>query len=60
MFNPIQTSIEIIRRTSLECRVGVSPSVITPKNKPQAPRYDSMFPTPIRPGRFSVDERSTT
>jgi len=45
-----QTPLSILRRRSLETRVGLSRSTIYDKINVKSPRYDATFPKPIRLG----------
>ena len=54
MSDPNRIAIEIIRRRTLEVRVGLTRSTIYDKINPKSPRYDPTFPKPIRLGGNSV------
>lgn len=46
--------ITILRRRALEVRLGLSRSTIYDKINPGSPRYDAIFPKPIRLGNGSA------
>ncbi|MCB1636192.1 MAG: AlpA family phage regulatory protein [Xanthomonadales bacterium] len=54
MSDPNRIAIEIIRRRTLEVRVGLTRSTIYDKINPKSPRYDPTFPKPVRLGGNSV------
>lgn len=54
MTNANQPPVSILRRRTLEARVGLSRSTIYDKLNPNSPRFDPTFPKPIRLGGFAV------
>lgn len=54
MTNQNQPTVSILRRRSVESRLGLSRSTIYDKLNPKSPRFDPTFPKPIQLGGYAV------